>query len=371
MNQLLEEIFSQSNSLKKTFNYILKKCKPQFLELREFIKKGEITKLIFTGMGSSYIAAYLPYYMLNKNGVLTEIRESGDFLYSSFPDRNLESFKRTAVVFISQSGESIEVRELVKRINKISVRPLTIGITNNPDSYLANMTEVQFFMNIEEEKTVSTKTYTSTLLILYVMAKTIIEEYFLPDNNNVNETLKFLEKINAFLSDKEKIETLTVNIAKFLGKDVNFLEILADGASMATAHEASLIFKEITKSWSEANSCLNFWHGGIECLNDKTNLILLTSDETHVEFHEKFLENLLNKWKFRKLIHVTNQELKIKIKKASDNKKIFTYSYDIKDKYLATIYEIIILQLVFHKIAEIRGLNPGEFIYSEKVRRNF
>ena len=43
------------------------------------------------------------------------------------------------------------------------------------------------------------------------------------------------------------------------------------------------------------------------------------------------------------------------------------YNYDVKDPFLAPIYEIIVLQLVFYKIAELNGLEPGEFKFTTKV----
>ena len=70
----LKEIKSQPQALRDTFNYILGEGKPQFLKLRDFIKNGGITKLIFTGMGSSFISSYLPYYILNHYGIAVEMR---------------------------------------------------------------------------------------------------------------------------------------------------------------------------------------------------------------------------------------------------------------------------------------------------------
>jgi len=40
------------------------------------------------------------------------------------------------------------------------------------------MTELQIFMNFDEEVSVTSKSYVCTLLLLYVVAKTIIGEFF-------------------------------------------------------------------------------------------------------------------------------------------------------------------------------------------------
>ena len=109
-NVFLSEIFSQPEALKNTFEHILSESKPQFLQVKDFIKRGGISKLIFTGMGSSYIASYLPYYLLNQYGITIEIREAGEFLFNTFPKTRQDSFKDTGIVIISQSGESGEIR---------------------------------------------------------------------------------------------------------------------------------------------------------------------------------------------------------------------------------------------------------------------
>ena len=365
MNSFLKEIFSQAKALENTFQYILSEGKPQFLKVKDFIKKGGVTKLIFTGMGSSYIASFLPYYFLNQNGIAVEMREAGEFLFNTFPKSRQESFKDTGIIIISQSGKSGEIRELLRKINSIEVKPLTIGITNDPDSYLAYMSELQIFMNIDEELSVTTTTYVCTLLILYIMSKTIVGEFFNNDDEiqNIND---LISKIKNLLENEREINEIWQDIVTNFGKDVEFIEILARGSSIVTAHQAALNCKEIIKSYSEAQSISNFRHGGIECLKNNTKIILLTSDDENLEFNAKFIQQL-KKWSFEKLLHITNQNFDEDLVDLHDNKKIMIYNYDVKDSFLAPIYEIIVLQLIFYKIAELNDLEPGKFKFTTKV----
>ncbi|MCJ7650507.1 MAG: SIS domain-containing protein [Candidatus Lokiarchaeota archaeon] len=367
-NVFLSEIFSQPEALKNTFEHILSECKPQFLQVKDFIKRGGISKLIFTGMGSSYIASYLPYYLLNQYGITIEIREAGEFLFNTFPKTRQDSFKDTGIVIISQSGESGEIRELLKNINDIDVKPLTIGITNNPDSYLAYMTELQIFMNIEKEATVTSKTYLCTLLILYVLSKTIIGEFFTKEEY-IQEVRTLIKEIEDLLNDKQKIKYIWEEMLPKFGKKIEFLEILARGSSMVTAHQAALNFKEIVKSYSEATSISTFRHGGIECLNDKSKLIILTSDDKNLEFNGNFIKKLTSEWTFGTLLHITNQKFNEELEKIHKNPNIILYKHNIKDPFLAPLFEIVILQLLFYKMAEYKGIVPGTFLYSQKITR--
>jgi len=361
-DNFLTEIKSQPQALEDTLKYIVGEGKPQFLKIRDFIKKGGITKLIFTGKGSSYISSYLPYYILNQYGIAVEMREAGEFLFNTFPRVKQTCFKDTGIIIISQSGESGEIRELLRDINAISIenKPLTIGITNEPDSYLAYMTELQIFMNFEEEVSVTSKSYVCTLLMLYIMAKTIIGEFFTSEeeNKNVEEALKVIRDI---LQNQKKIDKMWKDIVPSFGAKIDFLELLSRGSSLTTAHQAALNFKEIVKSYSEANSISTFKHGCIECLNKNTHIVILSSDKNNFDLNVQFIENLKNKWAFGKLLHITNQDFDDKIKKIHSSSKIFTYRHGIKDPHLAPIMEIIILQLVFYKIAEKKGLKPGIF----------
>jgi len=75
------------------------------------------------------------------------------------------------------------------------------------------------------------------------------------------------------------------------------------------------------------------------------------------DLNVQFIENLVKKWAFGKLLHITNQEFDESVKKLHDNTKIFTYRHGIKDPHLAPIMEIIVLQLLFYKIAEKKGID--------------
>jgi glucosamine--fructose-6-phosphate aminotransferase (isomerizing) len=369
-NDFLNEIISQPKALKDTFNYILNEGKPQFLIIRDFIKKGGITKLIFTGMGSSYIGSYLPYYILNPYGIAIEMREAGEFLLNTFPEVKQDCFKDTGIVIISQSGESGEIRELVRKLNEMEDTPLTIGITNNPDSYLSYRTELQIFMNFDKEVSVTSKSYVCTLLILYVMAKSIICDFFSIEEE-INKIHDLIEKMSKFLNHRENIDKIWKDIVLSFGYNIDFIEILSDGTSMTTVHQAALNFKEVAKTYSEANSLTFFRHGGIEILNDKTKLILITSDKKNLKYTYKFLLGIVNEWRFGKIFHITNQQFDEKLKEVHKNPKIILYKHEITDSFLAPIMEIVIIQLFVYKIAEAKGIEPGKFIYSQKVTNVF
>jgi len=173
--------------------------------------------------------------------------------------------------------------------------------------------------------------------------------------------------VDALMNNKVSLHKIWKDLIDSFGYNMNFIEILSRGSSMVTAHQAALNCKEIAKVYSEASSISTFRHGGIECLNDNTTIILITSDNKNLQLNVKFLDNLINKWKSKKVLHITNQNFDNNLEKIHKNSKMIIYRHNIVDNYLAPIMEIIILQLLFYKMAEKRGIEPGIFYFTKKI----
>jgi len=106
------------------------------------------------------------------------------------------------------------------------------------------------------------------------MAKTIIGEFFTSEEEKqgVEEVLM---EIRDLLQNQKQINKIWKDFIPTFGEKIDFVEFLSRGSSLTTAHQAALNFKEIIKSYSEANSISTFIHGGIECLNENTKIVTL------------------------------------------------------------------------------------------------
>lgn len=123
---------------------------------------------------------------------------------------------------------------------------------------------------------------------------------------------------------------LVQKVNKLFGNDYNFIQILARGSSLSTANQAALNFKEIVKINSEASSISTFRHGGIECLTEKSKLIIISSYDRDHMLDNRFIRNLIEKWSFGALFYITSQKLELIDEKIRTNPKIIIYSHDIK-----------------------------------------
>ncbi|MHA1726724.1 MAG: SIS domain-containing protein [Promethearchaeota archaeon] len=366
MSQLFEEIKDQPRALSLTFEKIKQVYIPPLKELKQLIHEKKITRIIFSGMGSSYFAAFLPYYFLNQHGITAEIRETGEFLVHSFPKIETSSFERFLLFLISQSGESGEIIELLKKLNILKKKPIIVAITNNSKSTLAKNSNFNFIIEAGEEMSVTSKSYTCTLLMLYFISKSIIGMDPL-NEKDIHEIMILLEIIDKFFLENDVMEKKYDEILSLFGLDIPCLEILGQGPSLSTAYQAALIYKEIVKSPSEANSISMFHHGGIECLHKNSKLVLLSSGKSSNAISERFIKNLNEKWEYGALLYITNEKLKDKSLLKHPRSKIKVFYHDITNEFLSPIKEIMILQLFFYRMAEKKRLEPGRLRFSQKV----
>ena len=371
MNIFLEEIFSQGKALKQTLDYITDNYENIFRPIINLVMDKKISRYIFTGMGSSYFCSYVPYYMLKQNGFIVEMLEAGEFLLHGFPENNDLNFENTCIILLSQSGESGEIVELLQKLNSLKLSPITIGITNTPKSYLANHSDMQLYLNAGKEETVTSKTYVCSILILYFLTRSIMAQ-----NLSLESEFKEIDDLINFLSNlfptNQSIDNIIQPVQganKIFGIDYNFIQILARGPSLSTAHQAALNFKEIVKINSEASSISTFRHGGIECLTEWSKLIIISSSNRDHLLDNRFIRNLIEKWHFGSLFYITTQKLSLIDEEIRTNPKIIIYSYDFRNHFLGPIIEIIILQLMIYNTAIERGLSPGLFRFTQKITR--
>ncbi len=368
MSDFLKEIMSQPKALSDTYKYIFSQ-KSLIQELLTALKKRNIAKIIFTGMGSSFFSAYIPYYFLNRSGIYSEMRETGEFLFYAFPNTKSDYFKDIAIVLISQSGESGEIVQLLRKIKNLTAPPLTIGITNSPHSTLANSVDFLFLTKAGDEKSVTSKTYTATLLLLYILSQSLAKE-------TINEAIKLeieflIKELQKFLENEEKIDIFYKNLLSFYGSNIESLQILARGPSLASAYQAALNYKEIVKGYSEAIPCSTFNHGCIECLNEDSKLIIMSSDQENFKLNIHLIKNMTTKWDFGRILHISNFEVDQDrdYLMLTRSPKFIQFKHDISNPFLSPIMEIVILQLFFYKLAEKKNIVPGQFKFTQKITK--
>lgn len=169
-------------------------------------------------------------------------------LYNVAPD-----LSRALVIGISQSGHSADVRRVVEDARAQGA--LTLGITNDPDSPLANTTAHHIALHAGEEKSVAaTKTYTTqlTAAAMLVGALTHDETY-----------LEALHHAPGWMQETLDIATQEIPVWAQRYRYIERFAVIGRGYNYATAFEISLKIKELCYITGEEYSEADFRHGPI------------------------------------------------------------------------------------------------------------
>lgn len=153
------------------------------------------------------------------------------------------------VIGISQSGESEDVLETVRRAGKSGAK--TLSITNDEESSLAQAAQNHLRLHAgKEESVAATKTYTAELLLLYLFAKA------LAGDTQPDDAVERLPE-----QAQRVLETGWEGTSRY--RYAEHLVVASRGYNFATAKEAALKLMETTYIVAEAFSAADLRHGPI------------------------------------------------------------------------------------------------------------
>ena len=232
----------------------------------------EADRIYILAAGTSYHAGFASKKMLEElTDTPVELGISSEWGYGM----PLLS-KKPLFVFISQSGETADSRQVLVKANEMGIPSLTV--TNVPGSTLSREADMTMLLHAGPEIAVaSTKAYTAQIAALAFLAKAVGEA-----NGNekakafdlVHELSIVAQSIESTLSEKEVIDEKvrglleTTRNAFYIGR----------GQDYYVAMEASLKLKEISYIQCEGFAAGELKHGTIALIEEGTPVIALLSD---------------------------------------------------------------------------------------------
>jgi len=232
----------------------------------------EADRIYILAAGTSYHAGFASKKMLEElTDTPVELGISSEWGYGM----PLLS-KKPLFIFISQSGETADSRQVLVKANEMGIPSLTV--TNVPGSTLSREADMTMLLHAGPEIAVaSTKAYTAQIAALAFLAKAVGEA-----NGNekakafdlVHELSIVAQSIESTLSEKEVIDEKvrglleTARNAFYIGR----------GQDYYVAMEASLKLKEISYIQCEGFAAGELKHGTIALIEDGTPVIALLSD---------------------------------------------------------------------------------------------
>ncbi len=245
-------------------------------------KLKEIEKIKIVACGTAYYAGLVGKYILEEYaGVPTEADLASEFRY-----RKQIFGKGTAVLAISQSGETFDTLAAIKEAKEKSA--LTLGIVNVVGSTIARETDAGVYNHAGPEIGVaSTKAFTSQLEVLALLTLFLgrqREMSFVIGERICQEIIRLPELVRKALANASKIEALAdkyknANNFLYLGRKYNY----------PVALEGALKLKEISYVHAEGYGAGEMKHGPIALIDKNFPTIALCPNDS---VYEKMVSNI-------------------------------------------------------------------------------
>ena len=233
----------------------------------------EADRLYILAAGTSYHAGYASKRMLEElTDTPVELGISSEWGYGM----PLLS-KKPLFIFISQSGETADSRQVLVKANQMDIPSLTV--TNVPGSTLSREANHTMLLHAGPEIAVaSTKAYTAQIATLAFLAKAVGDANASEKAaafDLVHELSIVAQSIESTLSEKELID----NKVRGLLETTRNAFYIGRGQDYYVAMEASLKLKEISYIQCEGFAAGELKHGTISLIEDGTPVLALLSDE--------------------------------------------------------------------------------------------
>jgi glucosamine--fructose-6-phosphate aminotransferase (isomerizing) len=297
------------------------------------LREDGLRSVMIAARGTSDNAAlYAKYLFEVLLGVPTALASPSAFtLYES--RMNLEE---VLVMGISQSGESQDVLETVRRSRELGASTLTV--TNNEGSSMAEAARHHFFLRAgKEESVAATKTYTAELLVLYLLVSA------LKDEESQGDEVRRLPELSRAVLEAEWEGTERYRYAEYM-------VVTSRGYNLATAEEAALKLMETTYVVAQAFSEADLRHGPIAMIGRDFPVLGIAPFGKTQPGMRSLVEDLRDRG--AELLLVSDDE--DMLKKASAT---FPVPSSLLEELSPILYAIPI-QLLAETLARLKGLNP-------------
>lgn len=242
----------------------------------------KIERIIIVGCGTAYLAGLTGEYMLEEYaGIPVEVELGSEFRYRS-PVLN----QRTAVLAITQSGETADTLEAIREGKRRGA--MTLGIVNAVGSTIARETDAGVYNHAGPEIGVaSTKALVSQLTALALLTIFLGRQRKMTKEKGKEiaaELKRLPAKVRSILDAQDAIKKLAKKYARsrdflFLGRKYNY----------PVAFEGALKLKELSYIHAEGCGAGEMKHGPIAMIDENfPSMVIAPKDSVY----EKMLSNI-------------------------------------------------------------------------------
>ncbi|MDT1957593.1 glutamine--fructose-6-phosphate transaminase (isomerizing) [Carnobacterium divergens] len=269
---MLKEIDEQPAVMRKILQHY--QGEQQQLEIDSAITETMLAsdRIYIVACGTSYHAGWVGKQLLESlTHIPTEVHLSSEFGYNT-PLLTENPF----FIFLTQSGETADSRQVLVKVNELNHPTLTI--TNVAGSTLSREAQFTLLLHAGPEIAVaSTKAYTAQIAVLAVLADVVGKAKGLAQNFDlVHELALVATGMETIIDEKERLEQLAT---EYLSVSRNAFYI-GRGMDYYVAMEAALKLKEISYVQTEGFAAGELKHGTIALIEEGTPVMAIITEES-------------------------------------------------------------------------------------------
>jgi len=238
-----------------------------------------IDRIILVSCGTSYYASLLGEYLIEEiAGIPVEVQQASEFKY-----RNEPLSRSTAVIAVSQSGETADTLAALQKVAGYGV--LRLGVVNAVESSIARTTDAGVYCHAGAEQSVaSTKAFLAQVTVL-----TLIALYLSNGNSPLYKQL--LTELDALPQKIEEVLKLEPHIKKLAHKYSHHRDFLYIGRRYMypLALEGALKLKELSYIHAEGFAGGEMKHGPLAMIDKDFPTFAMALDG---ELFEKTVSNM-------------------------------------------------------------------------------
>lgn len=283
---MMKEIHEQPKAVRDTINSVADEEDHIDLSSTGLTEENikDIDRILIIGCGSAYHVGVVAQYVFEDLAELpVRVEVASEFRYRKCPIE-----PNTLAIIISQSGETADSLEAMRKCKAAGVKAL--AIVNVVGSSIAREADYVFYTMAGPEIAVATtKAYSTQLIANDLLAIEFAKVRGKLSDKQAAALVKELktlpEKIQKILDDKERIQWFASKFA-----NANDIFFIGRGLDYATCMEGSLKMKETSYVHSEAYAAGELKHGTISLIEDG---VLVIGVCTQSEVIEKTISNMV------------------------------------------------------------------------------
>lgn len=283
---------------------------------------------VFVGIGASLAAAAAPVWELRSRGVHAWRLSAGDhpIPYPASPH---------PIFAVSQSGRSSETLAVLESIEQ-SRRFAVVNVARSP---IANAASNVLDLGSIPDSYASTIGYTATVAALGILAEAWDGGRIAASWSRLGET---------FATTEERLTEQVRSLAPLFA-DASSADFVGMGRAVGTAEACALLFREVARIPSTGMSTRQYLHGSMESAGGGVHMIFGDGGEHAVA---------------RTLADAGHPVILVSSEQVEAGPLLHPVTVPRLRPAQSAIVEILIAQILVEAVAELRGVNVEEFVFT-------